>query len=146
MRGPTAIATAALVAALLVTTAPARATAGAASGPCAIARQDGQSVPAWVKSEILCAAKKWSVPGGAAKAICIGRAESGLNPKSRSAHGKYLGVFQHERSAWPDRYATWTRKAWGLDPSALDGRTNTIVTIRMVHASGWGPWRNVDGC
>ena len=146
MRGPTAIAAAALVAALLVAGAPAPATALAAPGPCAIERQDGQSMAAWVKSEIRCAALKWSVPGGAAKAICIGKAESGLDPKSRSAPGRYLGVFQHERDAWPDRYATWARKAWGLDSSALNGRTNTIVTIRMVHSDGWGPWRNVDGC
>jgi hypothetical protein len=57
-----------------------------------------------------------------------------------------VGLFQHSADAWPDRYDAWTRKAWQLDPRARNGRTNTIVTIRMVNANGWGPWRGAGGC
>ena len=81
------------------------------------------------------------MPGGAEKAICIAEVESGLDPEGGLADGEYLGLFQHGAEAWPDRYRAWTRPAWELDESALSGRTNAIVTIRMVNASGWGPWR-----
>jgi len=114
-------------------------------GPCAIDRAD-QTVHAWVKDLIRCAAKRWEVPGGAAKAICIAKAESGLNPKRASDDGAYLGLFQHSAEAWPDRYDAWTLKAWELDPRARNGRTNTIVTIRMVNANGWGDWKGVGDC
>jgi hypothetical protein len=46
---------------------------------------------------------------------------------------------------WPDRYAKWTDKAWQLSSKAQNGRTNSIVTVRMVHAAGgwkaagWSP-------
>ena len=99
-----------------------------------------------MKDLIRCAAKRWEVHGGAAKAICIARVESGLNPKSTSSDGTYLGLFRHSADAWPDRYDAWTRRAWQLDPRALNGRTNAIVTIRMVSANGWGPWSGVGDC
>jgi hypothetical protein len=146
VRGPTRWFSIGLVAALLLAAAPSPAPAETRSGPCAIQRQDGQTVGGWVKDLIRCAAKRWDIPGGAAKAICIARAESGLNPKSTSSGGQYLGLFQHSADAWPDRYDAWTRKAWQLDPRARNGRTNTIVTIRMVNANGWGPWRGAGGC
>jgi hypothetical protein len=95
---------------------------------------------------IQCAAEEWRVPGGAKRAICIADAESHLNPKAVSAGRRYLGLFQHSAEAWPDRYESWTKRAWDLDESALSGRTNAIVTIRMVNANGWGPWSGVDDC
>jgi hypothetical protein len=115
-------------------------------GPCAIDRAEDQTVHAWVKDLIRCSAKRWGVPGGAARAICIAKTESGLNPKSTSSDGTYLGLFQHGADAWSDRYDKWTRRAWHLDPRALNGRTNTIVTIRIVSATGWGPWSGVGEC
>jgi hypothetical protein len=27
-----------------------------------------------------------------------------------------------------------------LSNNALNGRSNTVVTIRMIHAKGWTPW------
>jgi hypothetical protein len=86
------------------------------------------------------------VPGGAETAICIADVESGLHPEATSETGEYLGLFQHAAEAWPGRYETWTREAWALDESALSGRTNAIVTIRMVNANGWGPWEGVGDC
>jgi hypothetical protein len=88
----------------------------------------------------------WEVPGGFEKALCISETESGLNPESTSESGDYLGLFQHSAEAWPDRYEEWTRPAWDLDPSALSGRTNAIVTARMVNVSGWGHWEDVGDC
>jgi hypothetical protein len=95
---------------------------------------------------IRCAVERWSVPGGAEKAICIADAESGLNPEARSAGGVYLGLFQHPAKGWPDRYREWTRESWELDETALSGRTNAIVTARIVNAEGWGAWHGVGDC
>ena len=100
----------------------------------------------WVKRLIRCAANRWEGPGGARKAICIARHESGLYPMAESPGGHYLGLFQHSAAYWPDRYDNWTRRIWELDARAKNGRTNTIVTIRMVNGHGWGPWKGVDGC
>jgi hypothetical protein len=95
---------------------------------------------------IRCATERWEVPGGAEKAICIADAESNLNPRATSAGGEYLGLFQHSAEAWPARYDEWTRPGWDLDESALSGRTNAIVTMRMVNDAGWGPWEGVGDC
>jgi hypothetical protein len=115
-------------------------------GPCPLEQRDQETVRQLSKRFIRCAADRWSVPGGAEKAICIARVESDLDPEAVSGGGEYLGLFQHDADAWPDRYEEWTRDSWGLDESALSGRTNAIVTIRMVDANGWGPWSSVDGC
>ena len=79
------------------------------------------------------------VPGGSDRAICIAKRESGLNPKAESATGVYLGLYQHAAEYWEWRYDTYTEPAWDLPTSALKGRTNSIVTIRMVVEAGtWG--------
>jgi hypothetical protein len=56
------------------------------------------------------------------------------------------GVYQHQLDYWPGRVAQWIEKEWyspwrwqhGI--SAFDMRANVIVTIRMAHVEGWGPW------
>lgn len=115
-------------------------------GPCDVHRRDDESVQLHSKRVIRCAVERWSVPGGAEKAICIADAESGLNPEASSAGGVYLGLFQHQAEAWPDRYREWTRESWELDDSALSGRTNAIVTARIVNAEGWAAWHGVGDC
>ena len=46
---------------------------------------------------------------------------------------------------WPARYDGYTQPVWELSRRALNGRTNAIVTIRMVaafgtwHEAGWPP-------
>ncbi len=114
-------------------------------GPCALDRLEGEAVQDLVVRIITCATHKWPVPGGAEKAICIAERESGLIPWASSPTGQYLGLFQHSAEAWSDRYDEWTRPYWELKRSALNGRTNTIVTIRMANEDGWGPWAGV-GC
>ncbi len=117
-------------------------------GPCRLMKTPTETIQHFSKRVIRCAAARWTVPGGAAKGLCIARRESGLVPSARSATGRYLGLYQHSAADWPRRYAAWTVPAWHLRTSALSGRTNAVVTFRMVHsAGGWAPagWR-VRGC
>lgn len=98
------------------------------------------------KRLIRCTAARWPVPGGAKRAICIAGRESGLNPKAASPTRQYLGLFQHSAKDWPRRYRVWTARRWGLGPSALNPRTNAIVTMRMVSAvRSWSAWGR-KGC
>lgn len=114
-------------------------------GPCALARVDGEGIRDFSRRLIECAAKKWEVEGGADKAICIADRESGLIPSASSPTGQYVGLFQHSADDWARRYDEWTRQVWRLKQNPYNGRTNTIVTIRMVNAEGWGPWSGL-GC
>jgi hypothetical protein len=119
-----------------------------AAGPCALVRASGETIQAFSTRLITCAADTWTVPGGAARAICIATRESGLIPWATSPNGAYLGLFQHSATYWPGRYDTWTKPSWGLQHSALNGRTNAIVTIRMVNGIGtWvGAGWPITGC
>jgi hypothetical protein len=135
--------TAALVGTIALWTAPA-ALAHHRPGPCDIHLASGETIVHHSKELIRCAVAKWSVNGGAARAICIAKRESGLIPTAESPDGDFLGLFQHMRSAWPDRYDAWTWPGWELKTTALNGRTNAVVTIRMAHAGGWGAWGTLD--
>ncbi len=68
------------------------------------------------------------------------RSRERSDPHGGIAGGDFLGLFQHMASAWADRYAAWAFPGWQLKDDALNGRTNAIVTIRMVSDGGWGPW------
>jgi hypothetical protein len=130
------------VVALVISSAfllPSTAGSRALSGPCALARRDGETVQHYAIRRIRCAVTRFGpVPGGSVRAVCIARRESGLYPKASSATGMYVGLYQHLASAWKQRFATWTKAWWGLPTSAFSGRSNAIVTIRMVHsAGGW---------
>jgi hypothetical protein len=115
--------------------------------PCPLHRFEGETVQHFSKRRITCAVQRFGpVPGGARRAICIARRESGLDPSATSEPtGLYRGLFQHDRTMWPDRYEEYTVPWWELSPRALNGRTNAIVTIRMVvdagtwRAAGWPP-------
>jgi hypothetical protein len=102
---------------------------------------DGETVRQFAKRRIVCAVERFGpVPGGQERAICIARRESGLNPAATSEPtGEYRGLYQHDRDFWGWRYDTYTLPAWELSPRALNGRTNAIVTIRMVF--DFGTWR-----
>jgi hypothetical protein len=118
-------------------------------GPCPLVRREDETLRHFVKRQIRCAVEELGpVTGGAERAICIADRESGLNPAARSATGMYLGLYQHAATYWPARYDKWTKRSWELSDDALNGRTNGIVTIRMVQAAGG--WRAagwpVRGC
>jgi hypothetical protein len=139
------VATVAIVVAVTMSAVPRPVRAADVPGPCYLTALTGETVKHRMKRIIRCAVDLWSVRGGATKAICIANRESHLNPHASSADGKFLGLFQHSAAAWPGRYDRWTRPKWQLHNNALNGRTNAIVTVRMVHAGGWGPWKGV-GC
>lgn len=119
------------------------------AGPCDADRQSGETIQHFMKRKIRCTVDLFGpVPGDADRAICIADRESGLIPTATSPTGEYLGLYQHSAAMWPDRYAKWTDPSWELSSDALSGRTNAIVTIRMVHAAGtWkaAGWPS-DGC
>jgi hypothetical protein len=144
MRGPLRLLVILLVSGLVAGASPVA--AAPTTGPCDLRRVDDEGVRSFSRRLIRCATERWEVPGGADKAICIADAESNLNPRATSAGGEFLGLFQHSAEAWPERYDEWTRPAWELDANALSGRTNAIVTIRMVNDAGWGPWEGVGDC
>jgi hypothetical protein len=94
----------------------------------------------WAKSTyqlkrlIKCSAHRWRVPGGANKALRVARCESGFDPKAKG--GGNGGVYQQRLVYWPRRARHYGFKGW----SVYNGRANVIVSIRMAHAGGWGPW------
>jgi hypothetical protein len=116
-------------------------------GPCSFRRLDGETIQHFSKRRVSCAVARFGpVPGGEVRAICIAARESGLDPRATSEPtGEYRGLYQHDRDMWPDRYAGYTVPTWELSQRALNGRTNAIVTIRMVaefgtwKAAGWPP-------
>ncbi len=107
-------------------------------GPCDFHRLDDESVRTFAKRLIVCSVERFGpIPGGSERAICIARRESGLLPSATSEPtGQYRGLYQHDRDLWPWRYDTYTLPAWELSRRALNGRSNAIVTIRMVADAG----------
>jgi len=128
-----------LAATFVFAIAPA-ASAHHAPGPCAFHRDDGVTVRQHSRDQIRCAVGKWKVPGGVSVALCIAKRESGLLPWAESRDGMNKGLFQQHVNYWDGNYDTYTRRAWDLPKRILSGRTNTVVSIRMAHDIGWGPW------
>jgi hypothetical protein len=115
-------------------------------GPCPLERGSTETVQGFARRLIRCAVKRWSVPGGAAKAICIADHESGLVPSATSPTGLYRGLFQQSKNYWHGNFDSYTHHVWGLKGKALNGRSNAVVSIHMAHdpAVGWRPWSGVD--
>jgi hypothetical protein len=130
----------ALSATLLLTAAP----AAHATGPCDFGRAEGQSVRAYMRDVIRCAVGRWSVRGGVSTALCIAKRESGLLPWAESSNGINKGLYQQHVDYWSTNYETYAWPGWELKKRILNGRTNAIVSIRMAHAGGWGPWGGSD--
>jgi hypothetical protein len=137
---PRSVASLALAVAVLATSTASAEAAHHRVGPCGFPRKDGETIQHFSKRHIVCSIRRFGpVGGGRTRAICIARRESGLIPTATSRHKKYLGLYQHWRRVWRKRYRAWTEPSWELNTSALSGRTNAIVTIRMVHDAG--SWR-----
>lgn len=101
-------------------------------------------IRAAVRRLIRCAAGRWSIPGGAEKALDVARCESGFWPWAVGG-GVNLGVFQHRDIYWRSRALIHLEPywRWGIrraSVSAFNARANVLVSIRMAHAGGWGPW------
>jgi len=129
-----------LAASLLLATAIPAALADHREGPCDFHQEADESTRHFSIRQIRCAVAEFGpVRGGAERAICIADRESGLQPAAESLTGQYLGLYQHAAEYWDWRYDTYTRAGWELPASALRGRTNAIVTIRMVFEAGTWP-------
>ena len=81
------------------------------------------------------------IDGGVPKATQVGSCESGWN-RLASNGGAYLGLFQHAASSWSGRVHWAMPDGWRVGPwwSPWNSRAQIVVTVRMVHAGGWGPW------
>ncbi|HEY7282348.1 MAG TPA: hypothetical protein VID47_12230 [Actinomycetota bacterium] len=91
-----------------------------------------------VKRTIRCAVAHYPVPGGADKAMHIAWRESRYDPYAVNPNGQYKGIYQQGTEWWQSRYHTYGFPY--LRDRILNARTNIIVSIRMVHRDGWGPW------
>jgi hypothetical protein len=94
-----------------------------------------------VVQTIWCATNQWPVAGGVQKAIAVARCESGLNPEQY--YSGNAGVFQQRIAYWPGRRAGYNLAVADrleVAPSVYNARSNVLVSIRMVHVGGWGPW------
>ena len=80
------------------------------------------------------------VDGGVPKVEQVGSCESGWN--RLATNGEYRGLFQHGATYWPGRVAWAMPDGWRVGPwsSWRNSRAQIVVTVRMVHASGWGAW------
>lgn len=126
-------------------------------GPCPIhwrfkpRAEHREEIEAAVRKLIRCAALRWPVPGGAAKALKVFECESGYWPWAIGADN--LGVGQHKDDYWPSRARRLLKRAWfpGWRPPApygstgdrrlaFNARANVLVSVRMAHRVGWGPW------
>ena len=123
---------------LLLTAAPALMTANARPRT-TVSRQlcayDWRRSTYQLKKMIRCAARHWRVPGGAHKALRVARCESRFNPRAYNPGG-YAGVYQQATDYWPGRSHTYGFH----DYSVFNGRANIMVSVRMAHRGGWGPW------
>jgi len=91
-----------------------------------------------VKQAIRCATSRWHVSGGARKAISVARCESGFDEHNYYAgHG---GVFQHVIRYWSARFRRWRVRGWHMRSRIYNARSNVVISIRMAHSGGWGPW------
>lgn len=144
----------ALVAATLIAPIIATEARGSGFGPCSQDRFDVRprmghaKVERKVRALIRCVENRWSVPGGSTTATRIASCESGLWPWAIG--GSNYGLYQHNINYWFDRVDRFLRPGWFNDhqwerlqtrrSGALLARANTIVSIRMARAGGWGAW------
>lgn len=127
-------------------------------GPCVFRQVPKPSMSAThvhylMRSEIACAARRFGVSETFAQ--CIALRESGDWPWAGPYHSS-KGVFQQNigpsGSWWQSRARTWLPRAWFSRYAAVvehgwfNARANILVSIRMAHSGGWGPWTTSGGC
>lgn len=98
--------------------------------------------PADVRRLIHCAADRW--PVDISTAMYVADRESNFQPHAYNPSGA-SGVYQHMAHLWPARIASFLRNTGRRfdvrHTSPFNARANVLVTIRMVHQGGWGPWQ-----
>ena len=109
-------------------------------------RFQGLTEERWSQREVVatieCAVARWPVPRGADGAVRTAACESGLRADALSPSGRYAGLFQHIRSAFPARSRHWNPGGWDkpLGSNPFNARANAVTSVRMAHAVGWGAW------
>lgn len=88
-----------------------------------------------------CAIAKWPVSGGYDQFFSVAACESGWNRFANNS-GRYLGLFQHAAPYWSGRVGSSQPSGWDkkLSTRWTNSRSQIVVTARMVHSGGWGPW------
>jgi hypothetical protein len=76
--------------------------------------------------------KNWH--GNDRKAIRVARCESSLNPDATSPTGKYLGLWQFDKTTWAEYDGP------GEDPRDVGPGAQTKVAWRLFQDRGWQPW------
>lgn len=128
------------ITALVLLATPARAEETWREEHCRMNKATSVWTPFEVRQTIRCATAKWPVEGGPTRAIQIALCESGADLQDPGGDG-YAGTFQQSEQYWPGRYRSLKPKGWELQPSAVNPRSNTVISIRMAHARGWeGDW------
>lgn len=76
---------------------------------------------------------------------CIAYRESRYNERAYNSYSGASGLFQHLRSYWPGRVryynghvGDWLKIKPNASPFSM--RANSLVTARMMHTGGLGPW------
>jgi hypothetical protein len=72
------------------------------------------------------------------KAVCIARAESGLNPAA--TNGTHDGLFQWSRAYWPSTRNQFPQLKLHTAPSAFNARTNSAYALKWQADIGYSPW------
>ena len=141
-----------VVAATLVCSGLASEAAAQGVGPCDADRFDTKPAMSHAKIErrnddlIRCAVRRWSVPGGVAKAQGVADCESSdyswahsdgnyglFQIRSWSARARYW--LKHRHWMFPGWHRRHSPPSWGL------ARANAFVAVRWVHVTGsWAPW------
>jgi hypothetical protein len=120
-----------------------------ANGPCSEDQWLRISPKEWspelVRGLVRCAVARWSVAGGAQKAISVFSCESSLFPWADSNGNLGIGQLRF----WADRVHRYLRARWfnaaqwsrirTVPNGAFLARANVLVSVRLAH-SGWGPW------
>jgi hypothetical protein len=108
---------------------------------CRFARYDGRKgfTDTEIRKTIRCDVDRWPVPGGTDTALRVANCESGFET---STSGSYLGVYQFAPSTWSSNRSRFRALGcrWDLSWSALNGRANVTVAIKVASTTGWGPW------
>lgn len=93
-----------------------------------------------VRLLIRCATNKFGV--AFSTAYDIARRESGLDEGAVNRYSGTSGIYQHVRSYWPSRRATYLNihPYWTLAPSVFNARANVMVSVDMMRRCGFGPW------
>lgn len=98
----------------------------------------------WSRSEvhktIHCAIEHF--PTSHATADYVADRESDYQHDAWNSSSGACGVYQHLSRYWPGRVDAFNgaRPRWDLAGSCKDARANILVTMRMAHGDGWGPW------